>query len=382
MMIGLEQKTEQIATMLRSLGCDVTFSRSVLKATPPTWRVDLHAEEDLIEEVARLVGYDNVPATLPPGARIGGLTAEQQRRRRLHVALQGAGCFEASTLSLIPPWIPDRLGFGANHPWRSAPRLANPLSEDESVLRPALLPGLLLAAQHNATHRVMPVRLYEIGAVYARDGDAVAQHERVAWILAGPALTSWHGTERALDFFDARGVLEHVMSALGIDGWTVEQTDARGEPVHPGRVARVVIDGEHAGTIAELHPRLADAFDLPSRVAFCELALAPLVRAREQVRAHELPRFPALTRDIALIVPSDEQAAAVQHRLREAGGGLLESIELFDVYRGSGIGEGKVSLAFSLSFRAPDRTLTDFEVDEAMGSIQGAARAVGWQVRE
>lgn len=382
MLIGAEQTTEQMAQRLRALGCDVTFTKTALRATPPTWRPDLVAEEDLIEEVARLGGYDSVPATLPGGARTGGLTVSQLRRRRARSALLGAGLHEAVTLSLIPPDLADQLDLPPEHVWRRTARLANPLSEDESVLRPALVPGLLLAARSNAAHRVLPVRLFEIGTVFIPTPDGVSEHERAAWVMTGPARTTWHDEDRSLDLFDAKGVLEALMRALGIQDWDVVPADASLEPGHPGRFARITHRNEVVGTIAEVRPDLAQRLDLPDRVAVAELVLAPLLTDAKEARAPAVGRFPATTRDIALVVPETASSSSVRARLREAGGGLLEQVELFDVYRGRSIPQAHVSLAFALTFRAPDRTLTDSEIEETMGRIGQLAGTQGWQIRE
>lgn len=387
-LIGNGQPAEEMAASLRALGCTVEASRTALRVFPPSHRPDLVREEDLIEEIARLYGYDRVPETLPTGARAGGLTPAQRRRRVARALLLGAGLSEAQTLSLLPPWFPDRLGLPEEHPWRATVRLANPLSEEESVLRPSLVPGLLLVALRNEARRLLPVRLFEAGTTFAPGDGGVREAGRVAWVLTGPAPGGWHQPERSLDFFDAKGVLEALVEGLGL-GSPVVKAAGEGDAVfarglfHPGRSATVTVDGARVGFLAELHPRTAAALELAHRVVVAELDLDALTaRSRESV-APVLPRFPAVARDLALVVPEEvPAAAAVQEVVRAAGGSLLESVALFDVYRGEQIPAGMVSLAFALSFRDPERTLTDEDADAALGAIVEAARSRGWSVRE
>ena len=379
--IGVEHSVEDMAATLERLGCDVTATKSTVRAVPPSWRGDLAAEEDLIEEVARIAGYDTVPSTLPDGARRGGLSIEQERRRTAAHALRGAGLSEAYALSLIPPKMPELLALGDDHPWRATRRLVNPLSEEESVLRPSLIPGLLLAASHNASRRALPVRLYELGTTFAATADGVAETERIAFVLTGSAPASWHGDDRPLDFFDGRGVLDALTASLGVSV-SVSATDLPGWPVHPGRTARVDIDGTEAGVLAELHPRVADALDLPERVTVCELALSPLIAARPTADAPEVPRFPPVARDIAVIAPDDVPAADVAEVIMTAGGEVLDRVRLFDVYAGAPIPDGSRSLAYALTLRAADRTLTDEDADGTMGRVTAAIRDRGWSIRD
>lgn len=378
--LGADVPAERMATDLRALGCDVEMSRQVLRVTVPTHRPDLEIEEDLIEEVARLHGYDRLPETLPSRARIGSLTWEQRRGRTARAILAGRGLSEAQTLSLISPALPDRLGLAADHPWRNVVRLQNPLSEEESTLRPSLVPGLLLAAQRNAARRVLPVMLYEIGRVFAA-GAPPGETLRAAWVMAGSAPVSWHGA-RDLDLFDAKGTLEALLRGLGIGTLELETGGDRGGAFHPARSATVRVDGQPVGVLAEIHPRAAEALGLPDRVAVCEIDLDPVLARAPRAVEHTVSRFPAVARDLALVVPEGTPATEVEGVIRGAGGALLESAALFDVYRGSPVPEGHVSLAYALFFRDPERTLTDTDADAAFGAIVESARARGWSVRE
>lgn len=380
--LGIKEAPDEIAAGLTTLGCRVdSQTRTAIRIVPPTFRPDLRIEEDLIEEVARLYSYERIPLTLPASGRAGGLTDEQKLRRLARRLMLGAGLSEAQTLSMLPPSLPDRLELAADHPWRKTLSLANPLSEEESVLRPSLTPGLLLVAAKNLARRNTSVSLFEIGNAFTPSDDVLPiETLSVAWLRTGPVPTSWHRPHRDFDFFDAKGVAERLNEGLGVPPATFEAVER--QPFHPVRCARVLLGGQEIGVVAELHPRAARAFDLPSRVAVGEIRLAPLLEAARTAAPGDLPRFPAVTRDLALLVPNETPEAEVGAVIRKAGGELLEGVDVFDVYAGEEFGQaGRVSLAFALSFRRPDRTLTDTEVGEVMARIQSAASAAGWTVR-
>jgi phenylalanyl-tRNA synthetase beta chain len=377
-LLGVAVPAADVAAGLTSLGCTVqTQTRTALRVLPPTFRPDLRTEVDLVEEVARRYSYDKIPSTLPASGRAGGLTREQTLRRLARNLLLGSGLSESYTLSMLPPKLPDRLALSADHTWRRTLVLANPLSEEESVLRPSLLPGLLLAAGKNIARRNTTVALFEIGTAFVpSSGELPDEPLRAAWLFTGPSPAGWHGPHRELDFFDAKGVVERLAEGLGVGGLAFEPVSE--EPFHPGRCARVMLNGAATGLVGELHPRAARALDLESRVAVGEVDLSPLFAAATQAAAGDLPRFPAVSRDLALLVPSGTPAAEVERAVKGAAGPGLESIELFDVYTGTGEG---ISLAFSLAFRDPERTLTDQEVSDRMAAVEAAARAAGWTIR-
>jgi phenylalanyl-tRNA synthetase beta chain len=380
--LGIKETPDDMASGLTSLGCRVeSQTRTALRVVPPTFRPDLRIEPDLIEEVARLYSYERIPITLPASGRVGGLSPEQTLRRLIRRLMLGSGLSEAQTLSMLPPSLPDRLELPADHPWRNTLVLANPLSEEESVLRPSLIPGLLLVASKNLARRNTTVTVFEIGNSFEpSDQELPTEHLRVAWLQTGPVPTSWHRPHRDFDFSDAKGVLARVVEGLGIEGVAVESAEPA--PMHPGRAARVLLGGAEIGLLAELHPRAARALDLPARVAVGELLLAPLIEAARTWAPGDLPRFPAVTRDLALLVPATTPAAEVESVIRVAAGDLLEAVDVFDVYPGEEFGQaGKVSLAFSLSFRHSERTLTDAEIAEVMASVASAVSAAGWVVR-
>ncbi|HJT38016.1 MAG TPA: phenylalanine--tRNA ligase subunit beta, partial [Actinomycetota bacterium] len=246
-LLGVDVSAGDMTKLLDALGCRVEGGRATLRVVPPSWRPDIAIEENVVEEIARLHGYDKIPETLPGGGRVGGLSVHQRRRRVARDVLLGAGLSEAQTLSLLPPSFAERARLPDDSPLRGRLRLANPLSEDESILRPSLIPGLLLAAQHNVARSAVPVRLFEMGIAFAPgiDGE-VAERERLAFVLAGETRPSLYAPARALDFSDGKGVFETLVEALGATSVSVEASDGGGIG-HPGRSATIQIGGAHGG---------------------------------------------------------------------------------------------------------------------------------------
>jgi phenylalanyl-tRNA synthetase beta chain len=387
-LLGLAIPRGEQAELLERLGFGVTQAEDGLEVTVPHWRrADVTREADLVEEVARLAGLERLPATLPSrrGAT-GRLSADQRRQRRAEDALVGLGLTETVGWSFAAPDLVDRLGLPAGDPRRDVVVLRNPLSEDQSVLRTLLLGSLLDALRTNRARGAEDVRVFEVGAVYRARGlagaggagngrapagrftrpDSVDDHRlpderrHLGALLTGrlrPA--SWGEPDPAsAGFFTAKAVLEALARALRVP-LAVER--AREPFLHPGRAARVLAGGELAGWLGELHPRVAARWDL-GVVAGFELDLGVLLRAALDPRYEDLTSYPEVRQDLAVVVPDEVPAARVVEVVREAGGRLLRAAEVFDVYRGPQVGEGRASLALRLAFRANDRTLTDEEV--------------------
>jgi phenylalanyl-tRNA synthetase beta chain len=376
------------AAILERLGFGVAEAGDGLDVTVPPWRRrDVYREADLIEEVARIHGLESLPSTLPSRRdATGRLTVAQRLRRRAQDALVGCGLSEAVGWSFVAPDLADRLTLPATDPRRRAVALVNPLSEDQSVMRTTLLGSLLDALRHNTARGMEDVRLFEYGAVYLAREDNGAEplpdeRQHLAALLTGslrPA--SWRESEppRA-DFFAAKGVLETLLRALRVE-WVVEPA---GEPfLHPGRSAAVVVSAERIGWLGELHPVVAAAWDLP-QVAGFELDFGALARAATAVPSYEdVTSYPGIRQDLAVVLADTVPAGEVVGVVREAGGALLRAAEVFDVYRGAQVGEGRVSLALRLEFRAADRTLTDEEVTAPREKIVAAlADKLGGEIR-
>jgi phenylalanyl-tRNA synthetase beta chain len=252
--------------------------------------------------------------------------------------------------------------------------VANPISDEDAFLRTSLLPGLLRAAGRNVALGRTSVRLFEMGAVFGAADPQPKEEERLAALLTGPVAEGWPAEDRRQDFLDAKGVLEHLMAGLRVEGWSLGETP--GSPWHPGRSATVLVAGEVAGRIGELGHAVTERYDLPGRVAALELGTVSLVAAGgRQPVARDLSRFPPVRRDVAFVLDRGVPAGEVLQALAEAGGELLDRAVLFDVFEGDPLPPGKLSLAFALDVRAPDRTLTDQEADQVVRAIAERIRA-------
>ncbi|HEX2032149.1 MAG TPA: phenylalanine--tRNA ligase subunit beta [Actinomycetota bacterium] len=364
-LIGTDLGSAEVREALGRLRLRATDRDGEVIVEVPGYRADLEREVDLIEEVARVAGYDRVPSTLPGVRQAGGLTHDQRLRRRVRDVLAGAGLVEASSSSFVA--ASDLRLFEDVR--RHGVRIANPVSEEEAYLRTSLLPGLVRAARRNVANRRTSVRLFEVGRTFTAEGADPDEAERLAVLLTGPAAEEWPGERRPLDFLDAKGVLEHLLRALGVRRWGLSQIAFA--PFHPGRCAEIVLEGQPpVGELAELHPGVAETFDLPDRVAVFEVRLDRLLaEAADDVVYRDVSRFPPLRRDLAYEVGRDVPAGAVRAALVDEAGPLLDRVLLFDVFEGPPVPEGRKSLALHVDFRAPDRTLTDEEADERVRAI-------------
>lgn len=374
-LLGASVSRERCAEILGALGFGVTVGGDGLEAAVPHFRrLDVSREVDLIEEVARIDGLERLPATLPARTTLGGLSAVQRLRRRAADALAGAGVFEIVGWSFTDPEVAARLSLSDEDRRSRGVRLANPLSEAQSRLRTMLLGSLLDAARHNAAHGHPDVRLWEEGHIYLAAEGAGLPDERshLGVLLTGPARPpSWRdAAPPGADVFAAKGVLAAVLDALRVP-WSVEPG---AEPfLHPGRAAHVLVEGELVGWLGEVHPSVAAEWELAGAAAGFEIELdAVLAAAQLTPRYRDVAAFPALRQDLAVVVAGDVPSARVVEIVREAAGPTLAEVEVFDVYRGEQAGEGNVSLALALAFRAPDRTLTDAEVAPAREAVERA----------
>ncbi len=340
----------------------------------PGYRVDLEREVDLIEEIARIQGYERIGSTLPPVRQAGGLPERYEFLRRVRGAMVRAGAREVRQV----PFASDRdLEIVGD---RDAIRVTNPLQAEEGWLRTRLLPGLLHTARRNAFRHVRSVAVFEAGTVFRLADGTARERASVAFVLVGTADGGWTGGGREYDVFDAKGVVEAMLAELGI-AWTTGRS--HGGPLHPGRSATVEAGGETIGMFGELHPRAAAAFDLAGRVAVGEIDVGALMRhASGPLAVREPARFPPVRRDLAFTVDTATPAGEVLAALETAAGDLLDSCVLFDVHTGPPLPEGKKSLAFSVDLRAPDRTLTDAEAGAAVDAVtERLASDFGAQLR-
>jgi phenylalanyl-tRNA synthetase beta chain len=392
------EQADQIAYLER-LGFGVEPAGDDLAVeVPPDRHYDVTREVDLIEEVGRVHGLDeHLPTTLPDtSGAVGRLTREQALRRRSEDAMRGLGFDEIVGWSFTDPDEMERLRIPAGDPRADAVVLANPLSEDQSVMRTTLLGSLLDVAARNLARDLDRVALFESGRVYlpsAEPGDGplggdfpgerpapVVEPHRLACLAAGPLIPkSWRGGGEPADFFALKGVLEALAGQLGAE---LSFEDAAEPFLHPGRSAGVRVGGEDAGWIGEVHPLVCRQWGIEAAVAF-EVELAALVGAASagtEVFA-DIAAFPAVHQDLAVVVPAEISAAGVRAAVLTGGGELLHSAEVFDLYEGEQVGEGRKSLALRLEFRAEDRTLTDEEVAGLRSSIEAELEKVGGSLR-
>ena len=356
-LLGTALTAPEIAAYLEPLGIEVAGG----EATVPTFRPDLEREIDLVEEVARRVGLDEIARTIPSNAeKIGGLTPGQRDRRTVTDVLVGAGYDEVFTLPLLAP--ADLANVGSEPD--DVIEVENPLRAEESILRPALMPGLLRAVAYNAAHGTPDVALFESGTVFAvpRAGEPLpAEHRSLAFARSHESRRVPHEPNRPVDVYDATAALTALVQELRIADFRLEAAGAPG--FHPTRTARVLVDGNPVGVVGEIAANVVDALSLVGPVVACEVDVdALLAGARTDRLARPVSRFPASSVDLAFVVADTVPTAAIEATLVRAGGELLEHVALFDVFRSDALGAGKVSVAFALRFRALDRTLTDDEV--------------------
>ncbi len=401
---GRSYDADVVRRRLVDVGC-VVHGTDPLAITPPAWRPDLTEPVDLTEEVIRLEGYDTVPSLLPQAPAGRGLTVHQRVRRWVGTALAGAGCTEVSTYPFMSDVVLDTLGVGVGDERRRAPRIANPVSDAEPVLRTTLLPGLLNVLQRNVGRGRVDLALFELGPVFLDprsrgaaprlpvdtrpSADELAalnlslpdEVEHVAAVLTGDReAAGWWGPGRTACWSDAVE-LARVIATVTTAQLEVRQGGAA--PWHPGRCAELLVAGSVAGYAGELHPRVVEALGLPRGVVAVEIALAPfLVAAGHTVRASDLSSFPPASVDVALVVDAPTPAAEVESALRAGAGPLLESIQLFDVYSGDRVPAGSKSLAFTLRFRSTEATLTDRVVNDLRdAAVAEAGKRVGAALR-
>ena len=376
-LLGVGVTGTAVRAALERLRLSVEEGDETVTVEVPGYRVDLEREEDLIEEVARIRGYEEIPSSLPGVRQAGGLNTAQKRHRRLKDALVRAGLFETYSTTFVS--AADLTVYEDER--REGIRVANPISEEDAYLRTGLLPGLLAAVRRNADHRNPSVRIFEVGHVFFRGESDPVEEERAAILLAGAPTVGWPAHREEHDLLDARAVLEHVFEVLGVEEWSLGEPLA--PPYHPGRSAALYLGDHRIGEIGELHPSVARRFDLAGRVAAFELLVPMLLEAvRGEVAYREVSRFPAVHRDLAFMLDREVRAGDVRGALVEAVGELLDRAVLFDVFEGQALPEGKMSLAFAVDLRAPDRTLTDEEADRVVRAIaERLARDFGAELR-
>jgi phenylalanyl-tRNA synthetase beta chain len=395
--LGLEISPAEVARVLRIVGCDVDEKTFVVD--PPSWRSDLLTPADLAEEVARMIGYDQIPSLLPPRPNHASLTPTQKRRRAIAAMLAARGLAEVQTFPFTNQETIDQMGFVGER--ASTFRIANPMSEEFPLMRVHLVPGLIEVAARNISRGAKDFAIFEMGSIFrsaqklvpavspvigsrpdAKTIEAIyasvpPQAFHVAGLLVGKVENEdWQGKARAYNWQDAIAYAQDILQLCNLK-WTIKRSDFA--PWHPGRCAELIVDGKAVAHAGEIHPRIIAKYGLPERSVAFAVGLSALPNS-EIVRPNRVGTMPAAVQDVALIVDQSVTALDVEKALRSGAGELLESIALFDRY--DKIGDGKISLAFTLTFRAPDRTLTGAEVSAMReAAVVAAEKATGAVLR-
>jgi phenylalanyl-tRNA synthetase beta chain len=369
-LLGVDFSLDRIKGTLASLGfdCKPGGSASEVRVTAPYWRSDISLAEDLVEEVARIIGYDQIPVTMlsQPVPRQDPAPILKLKQEVIH-SLTGYGLQEVITYSLTSLELLNKL-LPKPHPLEPAPlRMANPMTADQEYLRPSLRANLLAALAANRRHEEGSIRLFELGKVYLpRPKDLPDEPEMLCGLLAGARFEqSWRGGEESIDFFDAKGIVEGLFSRLGVEASFEKCSD---ESLHPARQTAITIEGKRLGVVGELHPKVLDAFEISGEVYQFEIDLTALLPFTIGHRLFQpISRFPAIVRDMALVVDSGIAHRQVQDII--TGFPLVTEVVLFDVYSGGQLPAGKKSLAYRITFQSPSHTLTDDEVNKVQQQI-------------
>ena len=391
--LGISLTSAEIAEHLRSVGCDI--NEQTFEVDPPSWRADLLQPADFAEEVARMVGYDQIPSLLPPRPKHASLTPNQKRRRAISTMLASRGFAEVQTFPFTNQATIDEMGFQGER--AATYRIANPMSEEFPLMRVHLVPGLIEVAARNISRGARDFAIFEMGSIFRSSQklvpaispelgrrpeqsiiDAITssvppQAFHVAGLLVGKSeATDWQGPARSYTWQDAIAYAQEILQLCNLE-WNIQRSDFA--PWHPGRCAELIVDGKAVAHAGEIHPRIIAAYGLPERSVAFAVGLSALPDT-ELVRPSTVGTMPAALQDVALIVDASVAAGDVLAALQDGAGELLESITLFDRY--DKIGDGKISLAFSLVFRATDRTLTGAEVTAAReAAVAEASKRTG-----
>jgi len=374
--LGTSIDKQFMIKLLKDLEFVVDESNMTVKV--PTFRPDVEREADIAEEIARFYDYNNITPTLLSGkeATQGKKTFKQKVEDIIKDTMISCGLSEIYTYSFTSPKVWDKINLPKDSELRKAVVISNPLGEDYSVMRTTTLPGLLEVISTNYNRRIEEAGLFELSCIYLPESIPVVELP-----VEKPVLTI--GKYGNVDFYDLKGIIEELLSRLGITKFEFEPYK-ESPSFHPGRTAKLKVDGKEAGILGEIHPEVADNFEAPERTYVAMIDIECLVKATKLTASHKpLPKFPAVTRDIAMLVKDEILVKQIEDIIKQRSGKILENIKLFDVYKGKQVPEGMKSVAYSIMFRAEDRTLTDEDVQKTMVKIlDGLKNNLGAQLRE
>jgi len=384
--LGTDIDTAEILKILKSLGMTIHAKEGgVYLVTPPAYRVDITREIDLIEEVARLYGYDYIPATLPPVSLTAVIKDNQQVVvDRIREIMKGSGYSEIITFSFISPDSAERLGISEDDDRRKIVKIRNPLTEDQSVMRTTFVSSLLETMKKNADNGCLDLKLFEIGRVFfhRKEGELPIEKNKMGCLITGRYYDDTWSSTASADFYDLKGCMENIFDRLKIAG--LELRSSFGENfLHPGKSCGIYAKDQFIGFMGEVHPDTLIRMDLRNRAYVAEIDLDVVSDMFSgEVLYHDLPRFPSVVRDVAFIISQEMEADKILKLVIEMDKELLEKVSVFDVYIGQNIPQGKKSLGIRFVYRAADRTLTDDEVNQLHGEIvKGIVDLIGARIR-
>ena len=385
--LGIAVPAEEIIRTLESLEMTVVpVNKGRIEVTPPTCRVDIAREIDLIEEIVRLYGYDRVPATLPGVSVIAGITdGKGAVGGRLREIMTGAGYTEVINYSFISPNAVDQLGLEETDERRSHIRIRNPLTEEQAVMRTTMTYSLLLNAKRNADCGRFDLKIFEMGKTFIRrgEGELPREQNRMGCLITGLRYEDrWHSQDLRADFYDLKGCIESIVDVLRIPAPSF-RSGIHETMLHPGKSCGVFSGEEKVGFLGEIHPDLLIRLDLTGPILVCELDL-DFLAAHFSAKApfRSIPRFPSSSRDVAFVIRREMESREVLRPAKDSHEELLEKVQIFDVYEGASIPAGMKSLGVRFSYRCADRTLTDDEVNEVHAKIvQKIVYATGGSIR-
>ncbi len=372
--VNVPATDEMIKEMLERVGFTVDLTEGTV--TVPSFRSDVENKYDISEEVARFYGYDNIPSfSFSADIKSGGLTEEQVFEKNLRIALRSVGFSEIETYSFVSPKGLDKILLAADDSRRNYLKIKNPLGEDTSVMRTTALPSMLDVLATNYNNRIPAAHLYEVATVYRKNAEESKLPEEPKIVTVGA-----YGD--GVDFYDMKGRIEEILTVMGI-GEHAYLPCKTNPSYHPGRTAEIRVGEATVGVFGQLHPAAVKNFGLAGEVYAAELSLKDLFAAADGKKGYKpLPKFPAVTRDLALVCDESILSGEIEGKIRAAAGDLLEEIRAFDVYRSAALGENKKSIAYSLVLRDPAKTLTDADVDPVVNEVLAALEADGITLRK
>lgn len=373
--LGADISNKMITKYLNSLEFEVEYD-DVFVVTIPTFRDDIEGEADLIEEVARLYGYENITSTLMDTTFTqGGKNTKQKLMDEAKELLIAQGMFEAYTYSFVSPSVYNKINLKAENPIRNAIKLLNPLGEEQSIMRTTLIPNMLEVISRNYNRKIVEGKFFELSRVYFPNKlpmEGLADEHEILTL----------GMYGDIDFFDLKGVIENLLQRLNIQNYRILSSNH--DSLHPGRTAELIIDNKRIGWLGEVHPDVLDNYDIPVRTYIAELNFDGIVlQCKVDKKYTQLPKYPAVERDIAVVVADDITAGQIEEIIKNKGGKTVEEIKLFDIYRGSQVEEGYKSMAYKLIYRAADKTLTEEDISKVHNKILNSlANQIGACLRQ